>query len=35
MSKNKHRFVIRLDDERTLLFKGKKRSIEEVSKTRK
>ena len=28
MSKNKHKFVVRLDDERTLLFKGKKRSIE-------
>ena len=35
MSDNKHKFVIRLDDERTLLFKGKKRSVEEVSKTRK
>lgn len=35
MSKNKHKFVVRLDDERTLLFKGKKRSVEEVSKSRK
>lgn len=32
---SKHKFVIRLDDKRTLLFKGKKRSIEEVSKSRK
>ena len=35
MTKNKHRFVVRLDDERTLLFKGKKKSVEEASKTRK
>ena len=35
MTKNKHHFVVRLDDERTLLFKGKKKSVEEVSKTRK
>lgn len=35
MSKNNHKFVVRLDDERTLLFKGKKRSVEEVSKSRK
>ena len=35
MSKNNHKFVVRLDDERTLLFKGKKRSVEEVSKGRK
>jgi hypothetical protein len=35
MSDNHHQFVIRLDDERTLLFKGKKRSVEEVSKSRK
>ncbi len=35
MSKNKHQFVVRLDDERTLLFKGKKRSVGEVVKTRK
>ena len=32
---NKHRFVVRLDDARTLLFKGKKKSVEKVSKTRK
>lgn len=35
MTENHHNFVIRLDDERTLLFKGKKKSVEEVSKTRK
>ena len=35
MSKNSHKFVVRLDDERTLLFKGKKRSVESVSKSRK
>lgn len=35
MTKNNHKFVIRLDDTRTLLFKGKKRSVEEVSKSRK
>ena len=35
MSKNGHNFVIRLDDERQLLFKGKRRSVGEVSKTRK
>lgn len=35
MSKNKHKFVVRLDDERKLLFKGKKRSVEEVAKSRK
>lgn len=35
MTKNNHKFVVRLDDERTLLFKGKKKSVEEVSKTRK
>ncbi len=35
MTKHKHRFVVRLDDARTLLFKGKKKSVEEVSKTRK
>jgi len=32
---SKHKFVIRLDDKRTLLFKGKKRSVEEVAKSRK
>ena len=35
MSENNHKFVIRLDDERTLLFKGKKRSVKEVSESRK
>ena len=35
MSENNHKFVIRLDDERTLLFKGKKRNVKEVSQTRK
>lgn len=35
MSKNEPQFVIRLDDERTLLFKGKKRSVGELAKTRK
>ena len=35
MSENKHRFVIRLDDERTLLFKGKKRSVKTVADSRK
>ena len=35
MTKHKHQFVVRLDDARTLLFKGKKKSVEEVSKTRK
>ncbi len=35
MTENQHNFVIRLDDERTLLFKGKKKSVEEVSKNRK
>ena len=35
MSKNGHKFVVRLDDERTLLFKGKKRSVKEISNSRK
>ena len=35
MSDNNHKFVVRLEDKRTLLFKGKKRSVEEVAKTRK
>ncbi len=35
MSKNHHKFVVRLDDERTLLFKGKRKSVEEVAKSRK
>ena len=33
--KNKHKFVVRLDDQRVLLFKEKRRNVEEVSKTRK
>ena len=35
MSKNCHKFIVRLDDERTLLFKGKKRSVKEVADSRK
>lgn len=35
MSKNNHDFVIRLCDNRILLFKDKKRNVDEVSKTRK
>lgn len=35
MSKNNHKFVVRLDDERVLLFKGKRKSVEEVSDNRK
>ena len=35
MSDNKHQFVVRLDDERTLLFKWKRRSVDEVAKSRK
>lgn len=35
MSKNGHKFVVRLDDERTLLFKNKRRSVKEVANTRK
>ena len=35
MSKNNHDFVIRLYDNRILLFKDKKRNVDEVSKTRK
>lgn len=35
MSKNFHKFVVRLDDARTLLFKGKKRSVKEVADSRK
>lgn len=35
MTKNNHKFVVRLDDERTLLFKGKKKSVKEVSESRK
>ena len=32
---SKHKFVIRLDDKRTLFFKGKRRNVEEVAKSRK
>lgn len=35
MTNNKHKFVVRLDDGRTLIFKRKRKSVEEVSKTRK
>ena len=35
MSKNGHKFIVRLDDERTLLFKGKKKSVKEVANSRK
>ena len=35
MEKNKHKFVVRLDDQRVLLFKEIRRNVEEVSKTRK
>ena len=35
MSKGNRKFVVRLDDERTLLFKEKKKSVEEVANTRK
>lgn len=30
-----HKFIIRLDDERTLLFKGKKIKVDEIAKSRK
>ena len=32
---SRHKFVIRLDDKRELLFKGKKHSVEEIAKSRK
>ena len=35
MSKQEHSFVVRLQDKRTLLFKGKKRSVSEVADSRK
>lgn len=35
MTDNGHKFVVRLDDSRTLLFKDKKRSVEEVANSRK
>ena len=35
MSKGNRKFVVRLNEDRTLLFKGKKKSVEEVAKARK
>ena len=35
MSKKHHKFVVRLDDKRTLFFKGKRRSVGEIAKSRK
>ena len=35
MNKGKRKFVTRLNEDRILLFKGKKRKVEEVAKTRK
>ena len=35
MTKHNHKFVVRLNDKRILLFKGKTRNVEEVSKSRK
>ena len=35
MSKNGHSFVVRLNDNRVLLLKGKRRNVEEVSNSRK
>ncbi len=35
MSKGNRKFVVRLNDNRTLLFKGKKKNVEEVAKRRK
>ena len=35
MSKNHHKFVVRLDNERTLLLKGKKRNVKEIASSRK
>ena len=35
MDKKEHSFIVRLEDIRTLLFKGKKKSVEEVAKSRK
>ena len=35
MDKKEHSFIVRLEDTRTLLFKGKKKSVEEVAKSRK
>ena len=35
MDRKNHSFIVRLEDTRTLLFKGKKKSVEEVAKSRK
>ena len=35
MSDKNHKFVVRLDERRTLLFKGQKRSVEEIAESRK
>jgi hypothetical protein len=35
MSDDKHSFIVRLDDERTLIFKDKKRSVKEIVNSRK
>ena len=35
MSDRNHKFVVRLDERRTLLFKGQKRSVEEIAESRK
>ena len=35
MDKKEHSFIVRLEDTRTLLFKEKKKSVEEVAKSRK
>ena len=35
MSDKNHKFVVRLDERRTLLFKGQKRCVEEISESRK
>ncbi len=35
ITKNSHKFVVRLNDKRILLFKGKKRSVDDVAKSRK
>ena len=35
MSDKNHKFVVRLDERRTLLFKGQKRSVEEIAESRR
>ena len=35
MDKKEHSFIVRLEDTRTLLFKGKKRSVDDVANSRK